>query len=78
MKNNFIIFFTFILIQFQIFKSYAVEFNLNDVQDNIDEIKAMEGMIQGSPEFLMFQVLQNLTTQLKNNIKYKSLVKDTL
>ena len=78
MKNNFIIFFTFILIQFQIFKSYAVEFNLNDVQENIDEIKAMEGMTQGSPEFLMFQVLQNLTTQLKSNKKSKSLVKDTL
>ena len=78
MKNNFIIFFTFILIQFQIFKSYAVEFNLNDVQEKIDEIKAMEGMTQGSPEFLMFQVLQNLTTQLNSNKKSKSLVKDTL
>ena len=78
MKNNFIIFFTFILIQFQIFKSYAVEFNLNDVQENIDEIKAMEGMTQGSPEFLMFQVLQNLTTQLNSNKKSKSLVQDTL
>ena len=78
MKNNIIIFFTFILIQFQIFKSYAVEFNLNDVQEKIDEIKAMEGMTQGSPEFLMFQVLQNLTTQLNSNKKSKSLVKDTL
>ena len=78
MKNNFIIFFTFILIQFQIFKSYAVEFNLNDVQEKIDEIKDMEGMTQGSPEFLMFQVLQNLTTQLNNNKKSKSLVQDTL
>ena len=78
MKNNFIIFFTFILIQFQIFKSYAVEFNLNDVQEKIDEIKDMEGMTQGSPEFLMFQVLQNLTTQLNSNKKSKSLVQDTL
>ena len=78
MKNNFIIFFTFILIQFQIFKSYAVEFNLKDVQEKIDDIKAMEGMTQGSPEFLMFQVLQNLTTQLNNNKKSKSLVQDTL
>ena len=78
MKNNFIIFFTFILIQFQIFKSYAVEFNLNDVQEKIDDIKAMDGMTQGSPEFLMFQVLQNLTTQLNSNKKSKSLVQDTL
>lgn len=78
MKNNFIIFFTFILIQFQIFKSYAVEFNLKDVQEKIDDIKAMDGMTQGSPEFLMFQVLQNLTTQLNNNKKSKSLVQDTL
>ena len=78
MKNNFIIFFTFILIQFQIFKSYAVEFNLKDVQEKIDDIKAMEGMTQGSPEFLMFQVLQNLTTQLNSNKKSKSLVQDTL
>ena len=78
MKNNFIIFFTFILIQFQIFKSYAVEFNLNDIQEKIDDIKAMEGMTQGSPEFLMFQVLQNLTTQLNSNKKSKSLVQDTL
>ena len=78
MKNNFIIFFTFILIQFQIFKSYAVEFNLKEVQEKIDDIKAMEGMTHGSPEFLMFQVLQNLTTQLNNNKKSKSLVQDTL
>ena len=78
MKNNFIIFFTFILIQFQIFKSYAVEFNLKDVQEKIDDIKAMDGMTQGSPEFLMFQVLQNLTTQLNSNKKSKSLVQDTL
>ena len=78
MKNNFIIFFTFILIQFQIFKSYAVEFNLNDIQEKIDDIKAMDGMTQGSPEFLMFQVLQNLTTQLNSNKKSKSLVQDTL
>lgn len=78
MKNNFIIFFTFILIQFQIFKSYAVEFNLNEVQEKIDDIKAMDGMTQGSPEFLMFQVLQNLTTQLNSNKKSKSLVQDTL
>ena len=78
MKNNFIIFFTFILIQFQIFKSYAVEFNLKEVQEKIDDIKAMDGMTQGSPEFLMFQVLQNLTTQLNSNKKSKSLVKDTL
>ncbi|MDC0975865.1 hypothetical protein OAS23_02620 [Alphaproteobacteria bacterium] len=78
MKNNFIIFFTFILIQFQIFKSYAVEFNLKDVQEKIDDIKVMDGMTQGSPEFLMFQVLQNLTTQLNNNKKSKSLVQDTL
>ena len=78
MKNNFIIFFTFILIQFQIFKSYAVEFNLNEVQEKIDDIKAMDVMNQGSPEFLMFQVLQNLTTQLNSNKKSKSLVQDTL
>ena len=78
MKNNFIIFFTFILIQFQIFKSYAVEFNLKEVQEKIDNIKAMDGMTQGSPEFLMFQVLQNLTTQLNSNEKSKSLVQDTL
>ena len=78
MKNNFIIFFTFILIQFQIFKSYAVEFNLKEVQENIDDIKAMDEMTQGSPEFLMFQVLQNLTTQLNSNKKSKSLVQDTL
>jgi len=78
MKNNFIIFFTFILIQFQIFKSYAVEFNLKDVQEKIDDIKAMDVMTQGSPEFLMFQVLQNLTTQLNSNKKSKSLVQDTL
>ena len=78
MKNKFIIFFTFILIQFQIFKSYAVEFNLKDVQEKIDDIKAMDGMTQGSPEFLMFQVLQNLTTQLNSNKKSKSLVQDTL
>lgn len=78
MKNNFIIFFTFILIQFQIFKSYAVEFNLNEVQEKIDDIKAMDVMTQGSPEFLMFQVLQNLTTQLNSNKKSKSLVQDTL
>ena len=78
MKNNFIIFFTFILIQFQIFKSYAVEFNLNDVQEKIDDIKAMDGMTQGSPEFLMFQILQNLTTQLSSNKKSKLLVQDTL
>ena len=78
MKNNFIIFFTFILIQFQIFKSYAVEFNLKEVQEKIDDIKAMDEMNQGSPEFLMFQVLQNLTTQLNNNKKSKSLVQDTL
>ena len=78
MKNNFIIFFTFILIQFQTFKSYAVEFNLKDVQEKIDDIKAMDGMTQGSPEFLMFQVLQNLTTQLNSNKKSKSLVQDTL
>ena len=78
MKNNFIIFFTFILIQFQIFKSYAVEFNLKEVQEKIDDIKAMDEMNQGSPEFLMFQVLQNLTTQLNSNKKSKSLVQDTL
>ena len=78
MKNNFIIFFTFILIQFQIFKSYAVEFDLKEVQEKIDDIKAMDGMTQGSPEFLMFQVLQNLTTQLNSNKKSKSLVQDTL
>ena len=78
MKNNFIIIFTFILIQFQIFKSYAVEFKLNDVQEKIDDIKAMDGMTQDSPEFLMFQVLQNLTTQLSINKKSKSLVQDTL
>ena len=78
MKNNFIIIFTFILIQFQIFKSYAVEFKLNDVQEKIDDIKAMDVMTQGSPEFLMFQVLQNLTTQLNSNKKSKSLVQDTL
>ena len=78
MKNNFIIFFTFILIQFQIFKSYAVEFNLKEVQEKIDNIKAMDGMTKGSPEFLMFQVLQNLTTQLNSNKKSKSLVQDTL
>ena len=78
MKNNFIIIFTFILIQFQIFKSYAVEFKLNDVQEKIDDIKAMDGMTQDSPEFLMFQVLQNLTTQLNSNKKSKSLVQDTL
>lgn len=78
MKNNFIIFFTFILIQFQIFKSYAVEFNLKDVQEKIDDIKAMDGMTQGSPEFLMFQVLQNLTKQLNSNKKSESLVQDTL
>ena len=78
MKNNFIIFFTFILIQFQIFKSYAVEFNLKEVQEKIDDIKAMDGMTQGSPEFLMFQVLQNLTTQLNSNEKSKLLVQDTL
>jgi len=78
MKNNFIIFFTFILIQFQTFKSYAVEFNLNEVQEKIDDIKAMDVMTQGSPEFLMFQVLQNLTTQLNSNKKSKSLVQDTL
>ena len=78
MKNNFIIFFTFILIQFQTFKSYAVEFNLNEVQEKIDDIKAMDVMTQGSPEFLMFQVLQNLTTQLNSNEKSKSLVQDTL
>jgi hypothetical protein len=78
MKNNIIIFFTFILIQFQIFKSYAVEFNLNDIQEKIDDIKAMDGMTQGSPEFLLFQVLQNLTTQLNSNKKSKSLVQDTL
>jgi hypothetical protein len=78
MINNFIIFFTFILIQFQTFKSYAVEFNLNEVQEKIDDIKAMDVMTQGSPEFLMFQVLQNLTTQLNSNKKSKSLVQDTL
>ena len=78
MKNKFIIFFTFILIQFQTFKSYEVEFNLNEVQEKIDDIKAMDVMTQGSPEFLMFQVLQNLTTQLNSNKKSKSLVQDTL
>ena len=35
-------------------------------------------MTQDSPEFLMFQVLQNLTTQLSINKKSKSLVQDTL
>ena len=68
MKNNFFKFFVVIMFNLQFFPSYSVELKLDSVQNKIDDIKSMKEVVLGPSESQMFQVLQDITDKLNNEL----------
>ena len=78
MKNNIFKFLIFITLSLQIYPSFTVELDLDDIKNKINDIKNTKAVVSDTPQFQMLSVLEEITNKINKSKISKSTIQDSL